>query len=122
MKRSGIGSLLFGIVLVSSICSQTGGQSKRIIENALSGTVVAANNGSPLKEARVWVFDEYSDTQFVLHPDKSGHYNLSLPEGYYFVLIGAGGYNPASKSFWVFPGKTARFSVRLTIDEINVVN
>jgi hypothetical protein len=122
MKRSGIGSLLFGIVLVSSICSQTGGQSKRIIENALSGTVVAANNRSPLKDARVWVLDEYSDTQFVSNPDKSGRYSLNLPEGYYFVVIGAGGYNPVSKSIWVFQGKTARFSAHLSVDEINVVN
>ena len=88
---------------------------------SLSGTVLNAIDGSPFKNVRIWIFDEYADTQFVAHPDKTGNYSIQLPEGYYFVLIGTGGYIPACKSIWVLPGKPIKYSVRLSPDHENMI-
>lgn len=83
---------------------------------SLSGSIVDNTERKPLKRARVWIFDQYSDTQYVAHPDEKGYYSIQLPEGYYFILIGAPGYLPVSKSIWVRPSDSSRFSVILRGD------
>ena len=87
---------------------------------SLSGVVLDAGRGLPFKNARVWIFDEYSEAYFVVNPDKAGHYAIQLPEGYYFVLIGSSMYIPACKSIWVRPGRPVDFSVRLSLDKQNM--
>jgi len=93
-------------------------QEKR--EATLSGTILDTEK-RPFKDVRVWIVDEYSDFQVVVHADKAGYYAIQLPEGYYFVLIGTGGYIPACKSIWVLPGQTVKYSVRLSPDHENMI-
>ncbi|MGA9069114.1 MAG: carboxypeptidase-like regulatory domain-containing protein [Terracidiphilus sp.] len=88
---------------------------------SLSGTVLDALDGKPFKNVRIWIMDEFSDRSQEIHADKTGHYSIQLPEGYYFVLIGAGGYIAKCKNIWVLPGKTIDFSVRLSPDHENMI-
>jgi len=108
-------------VLVLTVPQDAKPQSSAPARPSISGTVVSALDGSPLKNVRVWIFDEYSETRTIVRPDNTGRYSAQLQEGYYFVLIGSGGYVPACKSIWVQPGKPIEFSVRLLPDHENMI-
>ena len=88
---------------------------------SLSGTVLNVIDGSPFKDGRVWILGEFSDSFLEVHTDKTGHYAVQLQEGYYIVVIGAGGYVSVCKNIWVLPGKPIVFSVRLSPDHENMI-
>jgi hypothetical protein len=88
---------------------------------SLSGKVVDALDGAPFRDVNIWIIDQYSGNQTLVHPDKTGYYAVRLQEGYYFVLIGTGGYIPVCKSIWVRPGKPIEYSVSLLPDNENMI-
>ena len=109
------------VVLLLSTSQYATAQKVARARPSLSGTVISAIDGSALKNVRVWILDEYSEFQLIVRPDETGHYSADLQEGYYFVLIGSGGYVPACKSIWVQPGKPIELSVRLSPDHENMI-
>ena len=111
-------ALFFAFLLIAPSNSLAQGKQKT---PSLSGTVLDAIDGKPFKDVRIWIIDEYSETQVVVHTDKTGHYAVELPEGYYFVLIGTGGYIPTCKGIWVLPGQAVKYSVRLSPDHENMI-
>ena len=120
MNLKSISCIALFLALLLTTPSNFLAQGKQEIPS-LGGTVLNAIDGKPFKDVRIWVLDEYSESQFVIHTDKTGHYAVELPEGYYFVLIGTGGYIPACKSIWVLPRQTVNYSVRLSPDHENMI-
>jgi hypothetical protein len=113
-------AMLFALMLMTFNTSLA--QQVKSEPASLKGTVLNAIDGSTFKDVRIWIMGEFSDTSLEIHADKTGHYEVQLPEGYYFILIGTGGYIPVCKSIWVLPGQTIVFSVRLSPDHENMID
>ena len=85
----------------------------------LSGVIIYKPGSFPLTHAHIWIHDQSGKSSFEAQPDRNGAYSLQLPEGYYFVLIGAPGFAPVSKSIWIHDGKPIEFSPHMLPDEEN---
>jgi hypothetical protein len=85
----------------------------------LRGVIEYEVGSVPLTHAHVWIHEQSGKSSFEAQPDRSGAYSIQLPEGYYFVLIGAPGFAPVSKSIWVHDGKPIEFSPHMLPDEEN---
>jgi Carboxypeptidase regulatory-like domain len=107
-------------VLVSLIllCANASPQTKPSSAK-LSGIIVYKPESAPLVHAHIWIHEWSGKSSFETQPDRSGAYSIQLSDGYYFVLIGAPGFAPVSKSIWIHDGKPVGFSPRMSPDEEN---
>jgi hypothetical protein len=102
----------FGIsAFVDSAPAQTGTPT-----GTLSGTVVIEADGEPARGTHIWINEAKSGTSFHVEQDKNGYFQISLPEGYYFVFIGNLGLVPYSKEVWLQHGKPVKLAVKLEPD------
>jgi len=85
----------------------------------LSGVIVYQPESVPLIYAHIWIHELSGKSSFLAQPDRNGAYSIQLPEGYFFVLIGAPGFAPVTKSIWIREGKPIVFSPRMSPDEEN---
>jgi hypothetical protein len=110
--------LLFAFAMAFSIwsfVSLTEAQSKPT-EATLSGVVVDEAESAPIPAAHIWVHGSSGGTSFEARPDRAGKFSIQLPNGYYFVLVGAPGFAPKCKSIWVHDKESIVFSPRLSPD------
>jgi hypothetical protein len=84
-----------------------------------SGVVVDISE-VPIPYAHVWIHEYTNKVSFTIQPDKSGHFTINLPEGYYDVLVGAPGFAPFCKSIWIGPDVPIKLKVRLGPDSENL--
>jgi hypothetical protein len=114
-----MGYLCIAIMSIS-VCAYTGqsaAQSKLSSPN-LSGSIVDDVGSSPIENANIWIHEWSGKSLFVVQSDMKGHYTANLPNGVYFVLIGAEGFVPVCKSILIQTGKPIIFSVRLVPDTV----
>jgi len=109
--------LLPFLILTPSIMSLA--QTKPV-PPSVSGVVVDAAESAPIPDAHIWVHGQSGNAYLEARPDKSGRFSIQLPDGYYFVLVGAPGFAPVCTSIWVRPGKPVVISPRLLPDYENL--
>jgi hypothetical protein len=101
---------LFIIVFANAVCSF--GQIKASDED-IRGSILDDAESAPIRQAHVWVHEQSGRSSIEARPDASGDFAIHLPPGYYFVLVGAPGFAPFSKSVWVQPNKPIVLRVRM---------
>jgi hypothetical protein len=108
------------LVLSISVSSPSIWAQAKPATETLGGRIVAAADGLPLPDARIWIFDAKGSEQYTAQQNSTGEFRIVLPTGYYFVLIGALGCVPYAKEIWLRPGKPMNLKVRLELDLENL--
>jgi Carboxypeptidase regulatory-like domain len=90
-----------------------------LISTTLSGVVVDKGEGLPISYAHLWIHEQSGKASFVVQPDRTGHFTIQLPEGYFDVLVGAPGFAPYCKKIWIKPEGPIKLNVSLGPDVDN---
>lgn len=97
-----------------------GGQSSPAATNqlteTLSGRVVLKFDGTPQSGTKIRIFDEKNDKQYTLQQNAKGEFSISLPEGYYVVLITDLAFIPYAKEIRLEHGHPINLMVRLSLN------
>jgi len=64
---------------------------------ALSGVIVDASTGQPVKDASITITDKVTGDYYTGSSDSGGVFTVMVPDGYYSVLVRANGYNTVSR-------------------------
>ena len=98
---------LFGNAAIAADESTTAG---------FSGVVVDVGEGAPVSNVHIWIHNQSGNGIYETLTDRSGHFAIQLPDGYYDVLVGAPGFAPFCKRVWIRPGRPSKLKVRLGPD------
>lgn len=82
----------------------------------ISGIILDNAESVPIPQAHVWIHEQSGRSSFETRPDASGKFAIHPPPGYYFVLVGAPGFAPFSRSVWVQPNKPIDLRVNMLPD------
>jgi len=63
----------------------------------VSGTIVDASTGLPVKDASVTITDKVSQQYYTGATDANGVFTIQIPNGYYGILVRAADYRPTSR-------------------------
>ena len=102
-------------ILLSSFANDASAQVSPATET-LSGVVVIKANGKPARGTQIWIHEAKGGASFTVQQDGTGAFNISLPEGYYFIFIANLGLVPYAKEVWLEHGKPIRLVVKLEPD------
>jgi hypothetical protein len=82
----------------------------------VSGRIVNSADGKPFKDSYAWILKATGEFHEVVKTDKTGHYEVSVPKGSYYIVLGSSGYLPAVRSVFLDSGQAYYFSSKLKID------
>src|SRR5271157_2621953 len=82
----------------------------------VSGRILDSPTGTPLEDSHVWILKATGEFYKVAQTDKAGHYEVSVPKGYYYIVLGRSGYLPAVRAVFLHPGQAYHFSARLKVN------
>lgn len=99
------------------IQAQASPASKTPATETVSGRIVIrADGGPPQKNTRIWIFDEKSGKEYATPVNAKGEFMITLPEGYYVVLIASLGFNPYAKEISLEHGNPVKLMVKQDAD------
>jgi hypothetical protein len=99
----------------------SGGQAKPL-DGRLTGSIVDEAESVPIRQAHVWIHEWTGSGSYESKPDTVGHFDIRLPYGRYFVLVGAPGFAAISKYVWIQPSKPIILKLRMLPDSENMEN
>lgn len=99
-----------------SIWAQASPATTNSVVEALSGRVVIRENGRPARGTRIWILEEKSGKQYSAQQNANGEFSITLPEGYYVVLVTNLGLIPYAKEIDLQHGRPIKLMVKLDPD------
>ena|SRR5271157_2943402 len=82
----------------------------------VTGRILDSPTGTPLEDSHVWILNASGEFYKVAHTDKAGHYEVLVPKGYYYIVLGRSGYLPAVRAVFLDPDQVYHFSAMLKVN------
>lgn len=90
---------------------------KEISRPSFIGSIVDKTERAPIAGAHVWIHEERGRASYVAVSDDRGHFEYTLLEGYYDVMVSSPGFAPFCKKVWIKPGVPATLNVVLDVSD-----
>ncbi len=107
--------LLVSYLALSSILTwaQTDPAPTNPATETVSGSIVTILDRLPIKGTRIVIVDEKSDRLYTTQQNAKGEFSITLPEGYYVVLITEFEFKPFAEEIALERGKPVNLIVTL---------